>query len=182
MYDQSPKLFHKHAVFFRVLFLLTLFVSLPSNALEEPACEVLLTIDGNIPISNAVENDKPVALFDLKLLKSLNPTTFKTSSPWSEKASEFTGVRLDELLAAVGVDHENTIVRAAAANDYWFDLENLNLDQYPIMVAYEKDSKPLSVRERGPLWIVFPWDMYPSLLNEKNKASSVWQLLTLTVQ
>jgi len=162
-----------------ILFTHALF---PAHALEPPTGAVLLTIDGKITISNATENDQPVAKFDLNLLKSLGEISYETSSPWTVK-SQFTGVRLNHLLKAVGVDHTNSTIRAAAVNDYWFDLEGLDLDQYPIMVAYKKNNKLMTLRELGPLWIVFPWDLYPSLLeSEKNKASSVWQLLSLTVK
>lgn len=175
----------KHCTFLthlrRALFVLTL-LSLPAHALDEPKGEVLLTIDGDITVSNATVNKKPVAQFDLEQLKSLGVTTFATDSTWTTQSHKYTGVRLNTLLESVGVDHKNTTIRASAANGYWYDLENLELDKYPIIVAYEKDSKLLSVRERGPLWIFFPWDLYPDLETEKNKASSVWQLITLTVQ
>ncbi len=159
------------------------FTSLQTVAtpLEKPTGKVLLVIDGNITQSNSTRNNNPVALFDMALLKSLGSTTFKTSSPWTP-LSEFTGVRLNTLLASVGVNFEDVTIRASAANDYWFDLSEIDFDKYPIMVAYEKNGKTLSVRELGPLWIVFPWDANPELLTEKNKASSVWQLLSLTIK
>jgi len=161
--------------------LVVLLASPPGYALEPPKGKVLLTIDGNITVSNATVNDQPVAQFDLELLKSLGETTYTTSSPWTVE-SQFTGVRLNTLLDAVGVNHNASIIRATALNDYRFDLEGLPLDRYPIMVAYEKNDKLLTLRELGPLWIVFPWDLHPELLkSEKNKASSVWQLLSLTV-
>lgn len=157
-------------------------LTLTAQALDEPEGDVLLTIDGNITLSNAVVSEKPVAQFDLDLLKSLGVTSFATKSFWTEESHTYSGVRLNTLLKAVGVDHKNTTIRATAANGYWYDLQDLELDEYPIIVAYERDSKLLTLRERGPLWIFFPWDLYPELESEKNKASSVWQLITLTVQ
>lgn len=164
-----------------LLILILLTASWPLQALEKPVGNVLLVIDGNIQKSNTTENDLPTASFDLELLQSLDATTFTTGSTWTPD-SEFTGVRLNTLLTAVGVDFNQVTIRASAANDYWYDLNKVDFDKYPVIVAYERDGEAMPLREMGPLWIVFPWDLHPELLNEKNKASSVWQLIKLTIK
>lgn len=154
-----------------------------AHALEPVSGEVLLVVGGNIELSNASRNNKPVAEFDLSMLESYGTTTIKTTTPWTgEEATEFTGVRINTLLNSLGVPAKGTVLRAAAANDYWFDLSDLDFEKYPIIVAFAKNGGTMSVRELGPLWIIFPWDDFPELMNEKSKAASVWQLIELTVK
>jgi len=156
-------------------------LSPPSLALEAPKGDIVLVIDGNIKLGNTARNGKPVAEFDLNMLKALGSTSITTSTPWTD-ISDYTGVRLDTLLASVGANPKTSVIRATAVNDYWFDLQQLKMDSYPIIVAYERNGQPMSLRELGPLWVMFPWDQYPELLTAKNKASSVWQLIGLTVK
>ncbi len=150
-------------------------------ALDPAQGEVLLVIDGNISASNAMRDGQPVAEFDLDMLKAFGSTSYTTSTPWTV-TSTFAGVRLNELLAVVGADVEKNKVKAFGLDDYWYYLDSVEATKYPVIVAYEKNGKPLSLRELGPLWITFPWDEYPELLTAKNKAASVWQLVRLNVQ
>ena len=60
--------------------LLTLWLAGNAYALEPAQGEVLLTIDGNIGKSNALDNDKPIAEFDLEMLKSFGETTLSTKT------------------------------------------------------------------------------------------------------
>ncbi len=152
-------------------------------ALEPAEGEVLLIISGSIVHGNAERNGEPVAEFDRAMLESMPLTTVTTKTPWTPNGpDEFTGVRFNELLAKTGVVADEVVIRAEAEDNYWFDLEKLNSQTYPIIVAFQKNGKPMSIRELGPLWIIFPWDEYPELLTKKNNASSVWQLTHLIVQ
>jgi len=160
---------------------ITFFGSNDAEALGMPQGDVLLVIDGDINMSNATRNGTPVAEFDLSMLQRLGKTSFTTNTPWTDK-TEFTGVRLNTLLSSVGASLNSSVVRAFAMNDYWFDLRSVDADTYPVIIAYERNGDPMSLRELGPLWLIFPFDDYPELLTEKNKASSVWQLIGLTVQ
>ena len=152
-------------------------------ALEPVSGNVLLVIDGNIDKSNASRNNVPIAEFDRELLESMDSTTISTSTPWTgDDIAEFTGVRISTLPNKLGVSANDAVLRATGADDYWFELSDMDFDKYPIIVAFAKNGERMSVRELGPLWIIFPWDDFPELLTEKSKASSVWQLIELTVE
>lgn len=163
--------------------ILTVLALKNAHALEPATGEVLLVINGNIEKSNATRNNEPVAEFDREMLESYGLTTLTTSTPWTGEAiNEFGGIRMNTLLETLGVDSNFTSLRATAADDYWFELTEIDYEKYPIIVAFSKNGEAMSVRELGPLWIMFPWDEYPELMNEKSKASSVWQLIELTVK
>ena len=39
----------------------------------------------------------------------------------------------------------------------------------------------MRVRDKGPLWIVFPWSEHPELVTERIRTWAVWQLTRLEV-
>ena len=144
--------------------------------LATPKGEVLLTISGNIEHFN----NENVAEFDLEMLEELGATTIITESPWTEAATSFTGVRLSVLLNSVGA--RSTSFRATAIDDYWYDVSDIDFEEYPVIVAYKRDDAYMNARSLGPLWIIYPFDEFPQLLSETNKASCVWHLNSLIIQ
>lgn len=154
---------------------------------------VLLTmIMGLIPVLTAADQSptEPVLFiqqdaspepnaFTLTDLQSLPQTTFRTSSIWTSGVSEFRGVSLLQLLAAVGIDHG--VIRASAANDYAVDIPIASLTQTAPIVAYRMDGDLIPRRGKGPLWIVFPYDMDAAFRTETVYSQSIWQLKRLDV-
>lgn len=143
--------------------------------------DVILTISGNIQVSNAQNGDgERVAQFDLKLLESLESETIKTSNPWIEGEVVYQGVRMSELLSLVGAGSGN--FTADASDDYTIEVSGVAFEKYPIILAYKQDGEYMGVRELGPLWIIFPFSDYPELDTEYNRSVSVWQLLRMDVK
>jgi len=141
-----------------------------ANDLPKPTGKVLLTVSGNISITNQADQ----AAFDLKMLEAMKATTFETHTPWTEGLTKFTGVTLKHLLEAVG--SESHIVKMHAEDGYIYELDRAIEDKHPVMVAYKKNDKYMSLRQLGPLWVIFPFDDFPELNTEENRAASVWQL------
>lgn len=149
--------------------LLCLFIS---TATAVNLNKVLLTIEGDLDgqKNNTVE-------LDLESLLMLEATTFTSKAPWTTEPTEYTGVRISTLLNHIGA--ESTQFEALASNDYKFTLSDIDFETYPIVIAYKINGEFPDARQLGPLLIMFPFDDYPELLTEKNKAAAVWQLTDL---
>ena len=50
---------------------------------------------------------------------------------------------------------------------------------WPI-IATRFDGNPFSVRENGPLWLIFPYDRDEEFRRDRIYAVSVWQLVQIT--
>src|SRR5438876_10266602 len=95
-----------------VLCAFALGIVAPACALDPPTGPVVLTISGDIEVRNSAEG----ARFDLAMLEKLPQRSFDTKTPWYPTPRRFTGVPLQELLAAVGARGKTG--RAVALNDY----------------------------------------------------------------
>lgn len=155
--------------------LIVLLIGLMASASKVWAdAEPILSITGNLEESA----DGKIQLY-LDDLTALESTTIETDAPWTEGAQEYTGVRISTLLKSIGA--RSNQFEAIASNDYSFTLKNIDFDEYPIIIAYLKNGEKLDLRNLGPLLIMFPFDDYPELLTEQNKAASVWQLIKLNI-
>ncbi|MCC8237085.1 molybdopterin-dependent oxidoreductase [Pinisolibacter aquiterrae] len=135
-----------------------------------PETKILLTVTGRI----AAPHGPKGATFDLAALRALPQTTFQTATIWTEGRPTFTGVSLRKLLDAVGASGRS--IHAVALNDYAVDIPAADAVEGGPIVAYEIDGKALPVRNRGPLWIVYPYDARADYRSEVIYARSIWQL------
>lgn len=117
--------------------------------------------------------------YDLAALEALGPTSFATSTIWTDGEPTFTGVPLRRILDDAGI--ADGVVAATAINDYAVQIPVEEVTEtYPI-VAYLLDGEAMSVRDKGPLWVVYPYDSDPALRSEVIYSRSIWQLDRLSV-
>lgn len=138
--------------------------------LPAPEGEVILTVSGDI----AATNDGDTATFDLAMLESLGVTEFETSTIWTEAGQRFEGVELADLMAALGV--EDGTLRATAINDYTVEIPITDAVEGGPILAYRRDGREMSIRDKGPLWVVYPFDADADYRTEVIYARSIWQL------
>jgi hypothetical protein len=148
----------------------------PAVALDAPAGPVVLTVSGRVRKPNQGE----AAHFDMAMLERLPQHSFVTRTPWYSVPHKFTGPLLRDVLAACGAQGSN--VRATALNDYRVDLPFEDAQRFDVLVARLRDDKPMAVRDKGPLFIIYPFDSGAELRTTVYYSRSAWQLKSLEVQ
>lgn len=148
-----------------------------ADPLPAPTGEVILTVSGAI----AVTNSEAGAAFDLEMLKALGIVTFETTTIWTEGPQAFEGVPVKALMDRLGAT--GTELNVVALNEYAAPLPASDLvDEKGPILAFAANGKELSVRDKGPLWVVYPFDLYPELQSEATFAKSVWQVARIEVK
>jgi len=147
-----------------------------AQALDKPAGRVVLTIQGDVQSPN--QGDR--ATFDMAMLEKLPQRTFTVQTPWYPTPVTFTGPLLRDILAAAGAKGSKIV--AEALNDYKTDIPLNDAMRFDVIVARLMNEKPMPVREKGPLFIVYPFDSSPELRAEIYYNRSAWQLKSLTVR
>lgn len=146
-----------------------------AEPLPAPTGEVILTVTGIMDTGNTPEG----AIFDRALLESLGTTSFRTSTQWTEGVPEFTGISLHRLLDEIGA--EPTALEVIAINEYQVEVPASDaVDGGPIL-AWQQSGKLLSVREKGPLWLVYPYDNSEDYRTDEIYARSVWQVVKINL-
>lgn len=157
------------------LYALTLGAScLASSALAElaaPTEEVVLTVTGTIAETNGGEG---VAFLDRAMLGAMPRTIINTSTIWTEGTHSFEGVSLHTLIATLGIKASS--LRATAINDYAVEIPLEDAVEGGAIIAYKIDGKEMSIREKGPLWVIYPYDDTADYRKEVIYSRSIWQL------
>lgn len=144
-----------------------LAVCVPSIAAAE---DVLLSVYGNV----AAAPEGNTWSFSEADLRAMPVVTFTTETIWTEGEQVFEGVSLHELLAHVGVG-DGTLT-ATAANDYAVSIPVSDAVEGGPIVAYARNGQAMPLRDKGPLWIVYPYDDNEAYKTEEFYSRSIWQL------
>ena len=123
--------------------------------------------------------DAPVIELSLETLDSLDQITFSTTTIWTDGDVHFSGVSLKALLAYLDVDGQS--LEMVALNDYAVTMPVADLEDVAPILATRMNGETMSVRDKGPYWVVFPYDSDPKYSTETNYARSIWQLNRLKV-
>ena len=144
-------------------------------ALAKPSGAVVLTVKGKV----SVTHDSGGAHFDMAMLEKMPQRSVTTRTPWYEGPRKFTGPLLRDVLAAAGA--KGTTIRAVALNDYKVEIPFADAQAHDVVMARLLDDKPMPVREKGPLFIIYPFDEKPELRNPQYFSRCAWQLRTLEI-
>ncbi|CUH50883.1 oxidoreductase [Shimia marina] len=139
------------------------------------AADVLLTVSGEVGPSE--QGDAWV--FTMDELRALPTASFETETIWTDGVQVFEGVALNVLLDHV--DAESGTIRATAANDYAITIPFSDAVSGGPIVAYLRNGQEMSLRDKGPLWIVYPFDDNETYKSEEYYSRSIWQLNRIEV-
>lgn len=148
----------------------------PAWALEPPAEAVVLSISGKLNRPNREGR----ALFDMAMLAALPQHSITQRTPWYPGPRKFTGPLLREVLAAAGAQGQS--IEAIAINDYRVTIPMEDCQQHAVLLARLMDDKPMPLRDKGPLFIIYPFDDDVRLRSSVYYSRCAWQLKALDIR
>ena len=146
-----------------------------ATLLPSPSGKVILTVSGRIDATNKGER----AEFDYAMLEALGMDRIETTTPWYDGVVRFDGVRMQRLLQAVGASGET--VTAVALNDYTTEIPLKDIRRYGVLLAMKRNGSDMPVSDKGPLFIIYPYDSKPELKSQRYYSRSAWQVASLEV-
>ncbi len=144
--------------------------------LPSPTGDIILKIEGQIQACNTGLEVR----LDMAMIEALPKHEIKTQNPWEQGVVTYQGVLLRDLLDYVKAN--GTVMSLTALNDYRADISVEDARTIGVVLAYKRNGTYMPVREKGPLFVVFPFTDDPALANESRFAQSVWQVARITVK
>ncbi|QOF75041.1 molybdopterin-dependent oxidoreductase (plasmid) [Aminobacter sp. SR38] len=176
MYHPSSSIIRALAIASSIVLLALSGAQSEDGKLPSPKGLPILTIEGNIGVTNASGS----AQFDRAMLEDMGLTSIDTKTPWFTGMHKFEGVPLDRIMKLIAA-HGKEVV-AVALNDYSTTIPLKDFADYGVLLALKRDGQYMPVSDKGPLFIVYPYDRDPELQSQKFYSRSVWQLSRLIVQ
>lgn len=138
------------------------------------AAPVVLRVGGLIDLPPHGE-----AGFTLAALEALGMRRLRTTTPWTRGVQEFGGVTLASLMQAVRP--RGARLRLEAINLFRAELPLEDAWQRGAFLATRQDGAPMRIRDRGPVWLIYPWSARPELDISTYHERAVWQLRRIEV-
>lgn len=104
----------------------------------------------------------------------------ETGTPWQDGRSRFEGVRMSDFLRAMGLDKGAVMITGLDGYAAEFPVEEA--DRYDVILADRRDGKELSIRDRGPLFVIYNFDAEKGRIGEAQHNRSVWQVVSMRVR
>lgn len=152
---------------------LTVLTTGSTGAGDGAAEKIILRIEGKLRDGTAWE-------FTRSSLEALGLTTVRTTTPWHDGVQLFEGVRLDTLMKAVGA--EGKTAHVVALNKYRTEIPVSDFTRFGPILALKRDGQYMEVREKGPLFIIYPFDSRSELKSELYYSRSAWQVRVVTLE
>lgn len=113
-------------------------------------------------------------------VEALGMTTIVTHTPWEDGVVTYEGVELAVLMQAIGAQGRNAYV--VALNDYSTVVPLSDFERYGPILATRRNGTHMAVSEKGPFFIVYPFDERPELNRELYWSRSAWQVARIAIE
>jgi hypothetical protein len=147
-----------------------------ASPLTSPSEKPILIISGKIEATNKGDT----AQFDRTMLEALGAVSIETTTPWYQGPQRFEGVSLAKLMSYIGAKGEHVV--AIALNDYVTEIPISDFAEYGPILAMKRNGEYMPVRDKGPLFIMYPFDSKLDLKKQIYYSRCAWQVARLVVK
>lgn len=137
------------------------------------------------PLLTVVSSDQARQTYDEDALEALPWHDVVTHTIWTEGIQHFRGPLLRDILLQTGataLDLAQRRLTLTALNDFVVDIPASDAFAFDAVLARTFNGQPMQVRDKGPLWLVYPRDMTPALQTPEFDERWVWQLTLIEIK
>ncbi|WP_372308573.1 hypothetical protein [Vibrio splendidus] len=113
--------------------------------------------------------------FSREQLLLLPQKEITTSLPWLDGELVYSGVALQTVLETKDLPMTSQVT-FVALNDYKIAVPKEDFDDYQPIIAIKQNGQFMSVREKGPYWLIYPLSSTPDIDNTDFHAKMIWQI------
>lgn len=128
-----------------------------------------------------VTNSESSATYTIEELLAMPQTTVVTKNDYVDDLTTFQGPSLRSVLNDMDVDRTANL-KMVALNDFTSEVPAGDAFTYDVILAVLRDGEVMSVRDKGPIWVIYPMDDYPELQDDVFNGRLVWQLKSISVE
>jgi len=131
--------------------------------------------DDLLAIRNATAPAQAEVRFSEADLLALPQVTIRTRTEFTDGVVEFIGPLARDAVAFIETGAA-TSLHLVAANDYAIDIPLSDLTDYDVILAMQTNGERLTIRDKGPIWLMYPLDDHAELQDPMYNNRLIWQL------
>lgn len=122
--------------------------------------------------------------FALKDIEKLERKDYMTVLPPAVNVQgkhDWTGVPLRAVLSASNEKNFSTM-RVTALDGFEVNLPASDLDRFDPILAYQKDGQYIGILDKGPLFLIYPFDSHRELQTMEYTNRAIWQATSIVLK
>ncbi|MEM6619963.1 MAG: molybdopterin-dependent oxidoreductase [Pseudomonadota bacterium] len=132
------------------------------------------------PGPDGVQQETVLTLADLAALPQ---ATLRTGNDFVDGSRDFRGPRAADVVALLdGLPAAVDEAFLTAANDYTTTVPLSDFARFGVILAMQMDGAPLSRRDKGPIWLIYPIDDFDELRDPSINNRLIWQLVRMELR
>jgi hypothetical protein len=145
---------------------LSVLTHLPTQSVAAPVLTVIFP-DANGEAQTIEYTDEEIL--------ALEQVEITTDNDYVDDTAVFSGPRLRDVFGDQEIGSEDSI-RLRALNDYSTEMPASEALDYDVILALSMNGERLSVRDKGPIWVIYPMSEHEELREPRYNDRLVWQL------
>jgi len=145
-------------------------------AIPMPQGDTILWVSGNISKSNSELGVE----FDQTMIDQLPHGRVNTNNHVVEEVVEYRGPTLISLLDYVGARGDT--IKVIAWDEYLVTIPVADIKKYGVILATHESGNRMTLDDKGPFFVVFPFTDHAELRNDAYYSLSVWQVREIVVE
>lgn len=155
--------------------LLMILLSWQLQATTEP---VILSVYGDIRINDRHYDQMDFTLSELQAFTQSNITT---AHPWSTEPQSYLGVDMNALFGSLFSNRRVLSLQLEALNDFSVAVDWSQVAPFSPILAWQENGKIMTRRNKGPLWLMLPFDRASKVQQANFLHLMAWQLRAIRV-
>jgi hypothetical protein len=151
--------------------IVSLCLLLTTHLAAAKANGIILTLSGKA---------SPAIQLDEERFAQMPQTSMTVQTPWYPGPQTFEGPLLRDVLKLAGIHSGN--IKLTALNDYAITFPVSDAFQYDVILARKHNGKVMSVREKGPLFLMYPFHQHKELVKTQYFRRCSWQLNSIKAE
>jgi len=143
-------------------------LAMAGSVLADPAL-ILDNADQNIHVELTMED-----------LLALPQIRLQTDNDFVDNGAVFIGPLARDIVAMLGDEVKSATF--TAVNDYFIEIPVADFQKYDVIFALSINGAPISLRDRGPIWLIYPMSDHPELQDRIYNDRLIWQLVKVTAK
>jgi hypothetical protein len=134
---------------------------------------IILTVSGKSASSVDVQLDEAA-------FAKLPKIAMNVPTPWYPTPQTFEGPLLRDILKIAKIN--SGMIKLIALNDYIITIPVSDALEYDVIVARNRNGQPMTIRDKGPLFVIYPFHKNKELMHNKYYRRCSWQLRSIKAE